>query len=186
MALHDRPARLTYDDFVLFPEDGLRHEILDGEHYVSAAPYLRHQTVLGELYAALHAFLKVNRSGRLFVAPADVLLSRHDIVEPDLVYVSNERLDILTEKNIQGAPDLVVEVLSGSTKKVDQGIKLERYERFGVQEYWLVDPDRNTITVYRSDGERFQRTDVLSAEAKDVLRTPLLPGLELQLAEVFA
>jgi Uma2 family endonuclease len=186
MALHDRPTRLTYDDFVLFPEDGLRHEILDGEHYVSAAPYLRHQTVLGELHATLHAFLKANRYGRLFVAPADVLLSRHDIVEPDLVFVSNERLDILTEKNIQGAPDLVVEVLSSGTKQIDQGLKLERYERFGVQEYWIVDPNRNTITLYRLEGERYEKVAVLSVEAGDVLQTPLLPGLELRLTEVFA
>jgi len=186
MALHDRPARLTYDDFVLFPEDGLRHEILDGEHYVSASPYLRHQAVLGEFYTALNIFLKAHRLGRLFIAPADVLLSRHDIVEPDLLFVSNERLHILTEKNVQGAPDLVVEVLSGSTKRVDQGIKLERYERFGVQEYWIVDPDRNTLTVYGLEGERFQEVATLSAEAEDVLRTPLLPGLEIRLAEVFA
>jgi Uma2 family endonuclease len=183
MALHDRPTRLTYDDFVLFPEDGLRHEILDGEHYVSAAPYLRHQAVLVEFTTALHFFLKANPLGELFPGPVDVLLSRHDIVEPDLVFVSNERLSILTEKNIQGPPDLVVEVLSNSTKHIDQGLKLERYERFGVQEYWIVDPDRNTITVYRLEGERFQKAAVLSTE--DVLRTPLLPGLELQLTEIF-
>jgi Uma2 family endonuclease len=186
MALHDRPTRLTYDDFVLFPEDGLRHEILDGEHYVSAAPYLRHQAVSMNLSGLLSSFIRSHGLGRLFAAPTDVLLSRHDIVEPDLVFVSKERLQILTEKNIQGAPDLVIEILSGSTKKVDQGIKLERYERFGVQEYWLVDPDRNTITVYRSDSERFQRAAVLSTEAEDVLQTPLLPGLDLRLSEVFA
>ena len=186
MALHDRPARLTYDDFVLFPEDGLRHEILDGEHYVSAAPYLRHQAVLIELSTAFHIFLRTHRIGKVFPGPVDVLLSRHDIVEPDLVFVSNERLSMLTEKNIQGAPDLVIEILSNSTKNIDQGLKLERYERFGVQEYWIVNPNRNTITAYRLEGERFVKVATLSAEAGDVLRTPLLPGLELQLAEVFA
>jgi Uma2 family endonuclease len=186
MALHDRPARLTYDDFVLFPEDGLRHEILDGEHYVSGTPYLRHQSVLGEFCANLNIFVESHRLGEIFLGPVDVLLSRHDIVEPDLVFVSNGRLHILTEKNIQGSPDLVIEILSGSTKAVDQGIKLERYERFGVQEYWIVDPDRNTLTVYRLEGERFQEVATLSAEAEDVLRTPLLPGLEIRLAEVFA
>jgi Uma2 family endonuclease len=134
----------------------------------------------------LGAFIRSHQIGQLLAAPTDVLLSRHDIVEPDLVFVSKERLQILTEKNIQGAPDLVIEILSGSTKRIDQGIKLERYERFGVQEYWIVDPDRNTVTVYRLERERFQKTSVLSAEAEDGLDTPLLPGLELRLAEVFA
>jgi Uma2 family endonuclease len=186
MALHDRPTRLTYDDFVLFPEDGLRHEILDGEHYVSASPYLKHQAVSMNLSVLLSSFIRSHGLGRLFAAPTDVLLSRHDIVEPDLVFVSKERVQILTEKNIQGAPDLVIEILSGSTKRIDQGIKLERYERFGVQEYWSVDPDRNTVTVYRLEGERFQKAAVLNAVTEDVLRTPLLPGLELRLTEVFA
>jgi Uma2 family endonuclease len=186
MALHDRPTRLTYDDFVLFPEDGLRHEILDGEHYVSASPYLRHQAVSMSLSSLLGPFIRSHGIGQLFAAPTDVLLSRHDIVEPDLVFVSTERLQILTEKNIQGAPDLVVEILSGSTKRVDQGLKLERYERFGVQEYWIADSDRNTLTIYRLEGERFQNIATLSAEAEDVLQTPLLPGLEIRLVEVFA
>src|SRR5215218_2041044 len=108
MALQDRPVRLTYTDYLLFPEDGQRHEILDGEHYVTAAPFLRHQALVVELAAALHPFIRSNKLGQLFVAPADVVLSRHDIVQPDLVFISTERLHILTERNIQGAPDLVV------------------------------------------------------------------------------
>jgi Uma2 family endonuclease len=186
MALHDRPARLTYDDWALLPEDGLRHELLDGEHYVSASPYVRHQVVSMQLAAILAPFVIRHRPGLLLSAPIDVVLSPSDIVVPDFAFVSKEHLDIVTPANIQGAPDLLIEILSPSTKRVDQGVKLARYERFGIQEYWIVDPDRNTVTVYRLEGGRYQTVAVLGAEGEDVLRTPLLPGLEIALSEVFA
>src|SRR5215213_8209437 len=141
MAIRDTAHRkLTYEDYVLIPDDGKRHEILDGEHYVTAAPYPRHQAILGELHYWIRAFLAQNRLGRVFFAPVDVLLSRHDIVQPDLLFISNERLTVLTEKNVQGAPDLLVEVLSDSTRRIDEGLKLERYELLEVREYWVVDP----------------------------------------------
>lgn len=186
MALHDRPVRLTYDDYVLIPEDGQRHEIIDGEHYVSPAPSLKHQDVLLELAVVLRPFIKANRLGKLYVAPADVVLSFYDVVQPDLVFISKERLHILTKKNIQGGPDLAIEVLSDSTRRIDEGVKLATYERFGVSEYWLVDPDRETVAVHRLEEGRFHKTADLAAGAGDVLATPLLPGLEIRLAEIFA
>jgi Uma2 family endonuclease len=186
MALHDRSVRLTYNDYLLFPEDGQRHELIDGEHYVSPAPSLKHQDVLLELALALGGFLKANRLGRLFVAPADVVLSFYDVVQPDLLFVSKERLHILTKKNIQGGPDLAIEILSNSTRKLDEGVKLAAYESFGVREYWLVDPDRETATVHVLEEGRFRKIAELAAEAGDILTTPLLPGLEIRLAEIFA
>jgi Uma2 family endonuclease len=186
MALHDRPVRLSYDDYLLIPEDGLRHEILDGEHYVSAAPFLRHQVVSRRFTLALGLFIEANGLGELFAAPADVVLSFYDVVQPDLVFVARERLHILTEKNIQGAPDLVIEILSGSTRRIDEGIKLAAYERFGVREYWLADPAQKTVTVHRLEEDSFRKTAELSAEGEDTLATPLLPGLEIRLAEIFA
>lgn len=184
MALHDRPVRLTYNDYVLFPEDGQRHELIDGEHYVSPAPTLKHQEVLLELAVALRSFIKVNRLGKLYVAPADVVLSFYDVVQPDLVFISKERLHILTQKNIQGGPDLAVEILSNSTRNVDEGVKHTTYEHFGVKEYWLVDPDHETVAVHRLEEGRFRKTADLAAG--DVLATPLLPGLQIPLAEIFA
>lgn len=186
MALHDRPVRLTYDDYLLFPEDGQRHELIDGEHYVSPAPSLKHQDVVLQLALALGQFLKENRLGKLYVAPADVVLSFYDVVQPDLVFISKERLHILTKKNIQGGPDLAIEILSGSTRKIDEGIKLTTYERFGVSEYWLVDPDKETVAVHRLEEGQLHKTADLAAGAGDVLVTPLLPGLEIRLAEIFA
>lgn len=179
------PRKLTYKDYLLFPDDGKRHEILDGEHFVTAVPYLRHQAVVGELHLWIRSFLGQNRLGRVFFAPVDVLLSKHDVVQPDLLYISNEKLAALTEKNVHGAPDLVVEVLSGSTRRIDEGLKLERYELLDVREYWTVDPSRNVARVYRRSGDRLRKEAELTAAAGDRLTTPLMPGLEIPLAEIF-
>lgn len=177
--------KLTYEDYLLFPEDGNRHEILDGEHYVTAAPYPRHQSVVVELTSWIAPFVRQRRLGRLYVAPIDVLLDTHDIVQPDLLFISNASMKILTEKNVQGAPDLVVEVLSDSTRKRDEGIKLERYELLGVQEYWVVDPKRNEARIYRRSGERLQQAAELTAAARDLLTSPFFSGLEIPLFEIF-
>ncbi|MGE0125763.1 MAG: Uma2 family endonuclease [Vicinamibacterales bacterium] len=116
--------RLTYDDFVLFPDDGKRHEIIDGEHYVTPSPNVRHQRLVGRLLYEIELYLRANpRAGEVSSAPLDVVLSRFDIVEPDLLFVAGDQTDILTEKNIQGAPALVVEVLSKSTRKRDAQTK---------------------------------------------------------------
>ena len=183
MALPDSLPKLTYEDYVLFPEDGLRHEILDGEHHVSASPFAPHQDVFSNLHSFLHPFVRRHRLGKVYGAPFDVILSPHDVVVPDLLFISNERLKILTEKNVQGAPDLVVEILSRSTRRRDEGIKLERYDLFGVREYRLFDPDRKTARVFRRNGGRLALAADLAVG--DVLTTPLLPGLEIPLAEVF-
>lgn len=185
MALHDPSPKLTYEDYILFPEDGRRHEIIDGEHYVTAAPFLRHQSVSWRLGGYFFQFLQEHPLGAFFQAPVDVLLSPHDIVQPDLLFVSAERAHILKKRYVRGAPDLVVEILSESTRRRDQGLKLRRYERFGVREYWLVDPDRGTVTVYRLRVGGFVRAADLSTTAGDVLTTPILPGLEIRLAALF-
>ena len=178
-------VKLTYDDFVHFPDDGMRHELIDGEHYVTPSPNRRHQKIVGELFGQIWSHLKRHPAGEVFGAPFDVVFSDFDVVEPDLLFVSRERARVLTEKNVQGAPDLVVEVGSPATRRRDEKTKLQLYERFGVQEYWVVDPDLDVIKVYRLVEGRYQRTAELTLAAHDVLRTPLIPGLELSLADIF-
>jgi Uma2 family endonuclease len=178
--------KLTYDDFVLFPDDGKRHEIIDGEHYVTPSPNTRHQQISGDLFASIWNFLQTHPTGRIFHAPLDTLLSNFDIVEPDLLYVSNERAtDILIPQHVRGAPDLVVEIASPGTRQRDETIKRRLYERSGVLEYWVVDPDIDVVRVYRRVGENFGRAIELSREAGDALTTPLLPGLEVPLGLIF-
>jgi Uma2 family endonuclease len=185
MALHDLPAKkLTYEDYLLIPEDGKRHEIIDGEHYVSAAPFIRHQRVVQRLGLRLGNYVEAHPVGEILPAPTDVILSPHDIVEPDLLFISNERSAIVEEKNIQGAPDLVVEIHSGSSRRIDRGVKKQAYEQWGVLEYWMLDPERKEAEVWERTAEGLLRQRALLSK-DDVLTTRLLPGLEISLAEIF-
>jgi Uma2 family endonuclease len=179
-------AKLTYDDFLLFPDDGQRHELIDGEHYVTPSPNLTHQRLLGNFHWLLRGYLESNQAGEIFMAPLDVVFSHFDVVEPDLLYVSRERgRTILTEKHVRGTPELVIEIGSPSTRRRDETIKRRLYERFGVDEYWLVDPAQDVVRVLRRRGDRFGRVRELTREAGDVLTSPLFPGLELRLADIF-
>ena len=185
-----RPAaprvKLTYDDFLLFPDDGKRHELIDGEHYMTPSPNTTHQRIVGNLHWLIRSHLEIHPAGEVFVAPFDVVFTNFDIVEPDLLYVSRSRAgDILTPMHVKGAPDLVVEVASKKTRRRDEMIKRRLYERSNVTEYWVVDPEINVIRVYRRTGDRFDRAIELSLESADVLTTPLLPGLEMPLHRVF-
>jgi Uma2 family endonuclease len=177
--------QLTYGDYVLFPEDGLRHEILDGEHYATPSPFLKHQRTSMRLGSRLHLFVDERNLGEVYAAPFDVVLSLHDVVQPDLLFISNRRAGILNDDNAQGAPDLAIEIVSPRTRRQDEGIKLQRYEAFGIEEYWMFYPDRKSARIYRREGGRFRLAAELSAAAGDILTTPLLPGLEIPLTEIF-
>jgi len=186
-----RPAatastKFTYEDFLNFPDDGRRHEIIDGEHYVTPSPNTKHQVVSMNLTRAFILYLERRRIGHVFAAPFDVVLSDLDVVEPDLLYISKERAGILTKAHVRGAPDLVVEILSASTRKTDEVTKRKLYERTDVREYWVVDPELDAIKVYRRAGGVFTRTAELTAEAGDILTTSLLPEFSVSLAEIFA
>jgi|KBSSwiStaDraftv2_1062776.scaffolds.fasta_scaffold50139_6 Uma2 family endonuclease len=182
----DSGAKLTYDDLVAMPDDGLRRELIDGELYVTPSPNHRHQSIVLNLAFHIKAHLREHRIGRVFVAPLDVLFSQVDVVEPDVLFVRRQReSEVLAENYLVGAPDLVVEVGSPSTRRTDERAKQRLYERFAVAEYWIVDPDLDAIKVFRLVESRYERVAELSLEAGDVLTTPLLPGLELPLAEIF-
>jgi len=178
-------VKFTYDDFVLFPDDGKRHEVIDGDHYVTPSPSLRHQTISGRLHLALGKYLEANPIGQVWAAPLDVVLSKFDVVEPDLLYVSSARASILTVPNIQGPPDLAVEILSPGTRKTDEVVKRRAYERSGINEYWIVDPELDLVKVYRLTGGKFERVGELSSESDEVLTTPLLPELRVPLRALF-
>jgi len=179
--------KLTYDDYLLFPDDGMRHELIDGEHYVTPSPILRHQAISGRLFLAIGSWLRDHPTGQIFYAPLDVIFSHFDVVEPDLLYVSNERApELLSGKWVTGAPDLVIEIASPGTRRRDETIKRRLYEGSNVLEYWVVDPDIDVIRVYRRSGDQYDSAMELSAEAGDVLTTTLLPGLKIPLAAVFA
>jgi Uma2 family endonuclease len=180
-------VKLTYEDFVHFPDDGKRHELIDGEHYVTPSPNTKHQRVLGRLHLLIGTWLETHRIGQVFFAPYDVVFTDVDIVEPDLLYFSNERAaQVITPKHARGAPEIVVEIASPGTRRRDETIKRRLYEREGVTEYWVVDPDLDVVRVYGREGTGFARAVELAHEAGDTLTTPLLPGLEMPLDRIFA
>lgn len=185
MAEPTRRPKFTYEDFLQLPDDGKRHEIIDGDHYVTPSPVLRHQRIVGNLHFMIEGFLRRQELGEVFLSPLDVVFTNTDIVEPDLIYVSRERSSIVTEANLRGAPDLVVEVLSPATAGRDRGIKKRLYERCEVAEYWIVDPEAEAVEVLRRAGGGLELVAELARSAGDRLETPLLPGLELPLNEIF-
>ena len=175
-------AQLTHGDLASFPDDNLRRELIDGELIVTAAPYLRHQRILGRLYTAFAVHIEAHSGGEAFVAPADVVFSDINVVEPDLLFVAEDELGILTEKNIQGAPSLVVEVVSDT--RMDRVRKRDLYARFGVPEYWVVDPDADRVEIYRRVGDAYAKPQIF--EPGDALTYERLPGLRIDLAKLFA
>ena len=180
-------TRLTYDDLVaMFPEgDRLRHELIAGEHFVTPSPTSRHQELSLRLTLSIGVHLEEHaEQGKLYAAPFDVVMTPYDVVEPDLLVVLGDQLHILTEANVKGVPGLVVEILSPGTRKRDQKLKRELFARQGVREYWMVDPDRNLVIVYRraADGS-FPLVNTL--DANETLTTPLLSDWSLALNRLF-
>ena len=179
-------AKLTYDDLLALPDDGLRHELIDGEHYMTPSPGSAHQVIVGNLHLLIAAFVRDRRLGVIMLAPFDIVFSPHDVVEPDLIYFLADRFkEIVGERNAQGPPDLAIEVLSPSTRRRDEIVKRRLYERTGVREYWIVDPELETIKVYRLDGGKYQKGAELSLEDNACVTTPMLPDLEVPLKRVF-
>jgi Uma2 family endonuclease len=186
MAKQDvRSSQLTYEDYLLFPDDGKRHEIIDGDHCVTPAPKTKHQKVSFNLTVAVGSFVKQRGLGLVLAAPSDVILSDDNVVQPDLLFVSTARANIVTEDNIRGAPDLVVEIISETTRKKDEVTKRKLYQRFGVQEYWVVDPELETVKIFRRTQQGYSRAVELSKESNDILATELLAGFDLALTEIF-
>jgi len=179
-------TRWTYAEFARLPSEGsTRYEVIDDELYVTPAPSARHQRVVTDLVVQLGAFVRAHDLGELFVSPLDVLFAEGDYVEPDLLFVGRDRTDIVSDRGVEGAPDLVVEVLSPSTARRDRGIKLDRYRLFGVPEYWIVDPELRTVEVWKlAEGA----DEPVTLSAAESLRWQLMPGgpaLELPLEELF-
>ena len=180
MATIQKTTGLTYEDYCQLPDDRNRYEIIDGVLYVSPAPSEKHQRSVGGLYEQVGPHVRRNGLGRMYVAPLDIVFANNSVVQPDLVFISRERLEILTEANVQGAPDLAVEVLSPSTRSYDLRQKWEAYARFGVRYYWLVDPVAQTIEAYELLGDGYEL--VASGVGSSTFRAPPFPDLAIDLS----
>ena len=172
----------TFQDWMRTTEDGQLHEVLGGEHVVTPALNLDHQRISGAIYCQLREQIRDSGRGEVFYAPAGVKLSDEDVVEPDLFVVVAERAEILRRTHVEGAPDLVVEILSKGTARRDRGIKRRRYEAFGVREYWIVSPwDRAVEQFVRRAEGRYH----LAGTFAEVIRVTVLADVSVDLTRVW-
>lgn len=171
--------KLRYEDYVDFPDDGNRHEVIDGEHFMSPAPSLYHQRISGRIQFQLYQAIELQGLGEVLYAPVDVELNDNDIVQPDLVVVlAGNRIQ--TPIKIKGTPDLLIEILSQSTRENDLGRKRERYELAGVPEYWIVDPDEHTVEqLILTDGKFVAR------DHDQVVKLSIVPDVAVDFEKVW-
>ncbi len=176
-------TKLTVADYMNTPDD-VRCQLIDGELILAPSPTYKHQTISIRLGVQLFEFVEASGLGEVRFAPLDVVFPDREVYQPDVLFISNERRGIITEANIQGAPDLVLEILSPSTQRHDRGHKQDVYAERGVLEYWIIDPAARTVEVLSAGANGWTLTATFSAE--DLLASPLLPGLSIDLAQVFA
>ena len=176
-------VRLTYEDYAKTPDDE-RYELIDGELIMSESPIISHQDNRMELGYQIQVFVKTNDLGKVYLADTDVVLSDTDVVQPDIMFISKERRHIIGEANIQGAPDLVVEILSPSTARRDWGVKRELYAKHGVKEYWIADPANKIVWVMLlKDGVlEIQQT----CYPGDTIASSVLAGFTVEVDDIFA
>jgi len=179
--------RFTYEDYKSLPEsDTKRYELLGGELIIIPSPSVYHQRIARKLGFLLQAFVEERELGEVFFAPLDVVLGEgedREVVQPDIFFISKERNEVITKEDHRGAPDLVIEITSPATEKRDRYYKKTLYARHGVREYWILDPEVKTVEVFTLAEEGSQL--VKAYKTGETLRSPLLEGLEVDLAKVF-
>lgn len=172
----------TYELYRSLPEDE-RYEIIDGRLVMSPSPDTAHQWVAGNLYLILRLWADQQCAGKVFNAPYDVVLSPENIYQPDLLFISEARTSIVTHQNLQGPPDLIVEILSPGTARQDWKDKKVAYERHGVPHYWLVDPHRHFLLAYRLEDGGYH--EIARCQKDDVFEPEGFPGLSIPLEKVW-
>lgn len=171
-------VRFTYEDLEQFPDDGKRREIIGGELYTMPSPSPKHQKVVGNFFFELTLFVRSNPTGEVYVAPIDVIFHLDDVIVPDVVFISSERQELVSKRGIEGAPDLVVEVISPTSVKRDLEVKRKLCQREGVMVYIAVDLEREQV--YGWDGDK---SFVLTKG--ETLMCSVLPGFELLVDKLF-
>jgi Uma2 family endonuclease len=174
--------KYTYADYLKTPDDE-RYELIEGELLMTPSPVMRHQRISRKMLIALDNHVTDNDLGEVFDAPSDVYLDNENVVQPDILFVSKERIDIIGEKNIQGSPDLVIEIISESTAYRDLVQKKKLYVRFGVKEYWIVIPEESSVDIFTLKDNAFVLHKSYGKE--DILQSPLLKKLKIELKKIF-
>jgi Uma2 family endonuclease len=174
---------LTVENYKLLPESGPRYQLIQGDLYMAPAPNRFHQEISRNLQFELHSYLKRNPIGKLFDAPFDVYLDEINVFQPDIIIVLNDRLGILTEQGADGAPEIVIEILSPKTRRLDLVNKKLEYARAGVKELWIIDPEPRAIMIHQFATDGVEKIRQVNEE--DTLSTDLLPGFNLAVETIF-
>ena len=182
MQIQEKKKIYTYSDYAKL-EEGAPYQLIEGELIISPAPRIIHQRIIARLYRLLDDYVEKNKIGEIFLSPVDVYFSDLNTFQPDLVFVSKEKSNIVGEMKIEGAPDLVIEVLSPEHAYYDLKTKKHIYEKYKVKEYWLVDPIESTIEVFTLAGEKFQLFSKMTV--KDSIKSNLLKEFKVKTSEVF-
>ncbi|MDE2688627.1 MAG: Uma2 family endonuclease [Chloroflexota bacterium] len=182
MTTQTAKVKYTYEDYMQTPDD-IRYELLDGELILSPSARTAHQRSVGKIFKRLSDFVMQNELGEVFIAPYDVVLDNFNVVQPDILFVSNERTHIITELNIRGAPDLVIEVLSPSTAQRDRTQKRDLYAQHDVKEYWQSDTDAKSVQVLTLENGVYRVAGIYTAG--QTILSPLLQGFSLNVDEIF-
>ena len=177
--------RLTVHEYELMPTNGNVLQLIDGDFIMTPAPLLKHQEVSRNIQEYFLDYLKKYPVGKILDAPVDYHIDKYNVVQPDLAYIAKDRYSILFEKGIKDAPDLIVEILSPHTQKMDREAKKELYWKVGVKEYWIVDIDHESIEVFHYSSETFQLEKIYRNTQDHVLKCQLLPELTLDLKRIF-
>ena len=181
MSVAEKKIIFTYDDLLNWEDDHLRHELIEGEHFMTPSPSVYHQKISINLSWRLKDYVDEYNLGIVLAAPTDVKLSDIDLLVPDIIFVKADRLNILKQNYINEAPDLVIEILSPSTSKRDKDLKFKRYTHYGVQEYWIVDPEKQSIEVYNLGEQKL--IAVFTVDQK--LNSPMFADIQLELQKIF-
>ncbi len=177
---------LTIADLELMPEDGKIYEMIEGEIIVSRAPDLLHQEVSGNLFQSIKNYLDQNAVGKVWLTPGGIFDEFNSVI-PDLAFVSSERLnDLILEGRIKGAPELMIEIISPGAvnRRRDRIVKKQTYGRFGVKEYWVIDPENRMVEIYALDGREMKLAATLTGE--DEITSSLMAGYRFKVESVFA
>ncbi|HID52133.1 MAG TPA: Uma2 family endonuclease [Anaerolineae bacterium] len=180
-----RQGEWTYEDYRRLPDDRFRYEIIGGNLYMSPAPRTKHQLALFELAMALNNFAQEQKAGQVLIAPIDVILP--DLatpVQPDIMFIAQDRLEIVREQFIEGAPDLIVEVLSPGNARHDRYTKFRLYLEAGVKEYWIADPDACTVDVYVPRGNAYVPLGHFALDGD--IQSELFPELRIPVKDIFS
>lgn len=184
MAHSAQPLVLTVADYLATPhtDTGVRYQLVEGELHRMAAPSRYHQDIVGNVFALLRAYVSEHRLGKVYVSPIDVFLDDINVFQPDVLFISNDRLDKLSDRGIESGPDLIVEVLSPSSRQFDMIAKRQVYARHSVFEYWIIDPDAQTVTIHQNAKTGKPSTTL---GPRDSFTSVAITGLTIDISVIF-